>query len=65
MPLESIEDLKPIIDFAVSVCALLALILFMLLMYKIYQFCVGAIAFFKFFIFYRSAVRELMIQREY
>lgn len=64
MPLESIEALKPIIDFAVSVCALFAFILFMLLMYKTYQFCVGAIAFFKFFIFYRGAIRELMIQFE-
>lgn len=61
MPLESIEALKPIIDFAVSVCALFAFILFMLLMYKTYQFCVGAIAFFKFFIFYRGVIRELMI----
>ena len=64
MLLEFIENIRSLIDFAVSVLALLALILFIGLMYKIYQFYVGAIAFFKFFIFYRSAVRELMIQFE-
>ena len=64
MPLESIGNIQPIIDFAVSVFALLALILFILLMYKIYQVCVGAIEVFKFFTVYQNAIRELMIQVE-
>ena len=64
MPLEFYEDIKVIIDLAISVFALLALILFIGLMYKIYQVCVGAIEVFKFFIAYRSSLRELMIQIE-
>ena len=64
MPLESIENIQPIIDFAVSILALLALLFFIGLMYKVYQVCVGAIEVFKFFMTYRSDLRELMIQFE-
>ena len=64
MPLESIENIKAILDLAISVFALLALLFFIGLMYKIYQVCVGAIEVFKFFMAYRSSLRELMIQIE-
>ena len=64
MPLESIENIKDILDLAISVFALLALLFFIGLMYKIYQFCVGAIEIFKFFMAYRTSLREIMIQIE-
>ena len=64
MPLESIENIQPLIDFILSVLALIALLFFIGLMYKLYQVCVGAIEVFKFFVTYRTAIRELMIQME-
>ena len=45
MPFEFFEDIKPIIDFAVSVFALVALIFFLALMFKVWDVCVKLIAF--------------------
>lgn len=64
MPLESYENLQRIIDLAVSVLSLIALIFVIALMFKIWDVCVKALEVFNFFTLYRSAIRELMIQIE-
>lgn len=64
MPFEFFEDIKPIIDFAISVLALVALIFFIALMFKVWEVCVKLIAFFNFFTLHQSAIREMISQIE-
>lgn len=64
MPFEIFEDITPIIDFAVSVFGLVALIFFIALMFKVWDVCVKLITFFNFFTQHQSAIREMISQIE-